>query len=105
VVAFDYAAAAEVIVPGESGVLAARPDCEQFVRYAASLACDLGRIRSLGERARRVAASRGWDQVVQQLEVVLGAAAASGQRLLEHDRAAEILELNLERAGLPVDLR
>jgi glycosyltransferase involved in cell wall biosynthesis len=75
VVAYDYAAAAEVIRHGASGLLAPYGDSASFVAHAAALAVDLERARSLGIRARAASAERGWERVVEQLESVLAAAA------------------------------
>ena len=55
VVAFDYAAAAEVIRHGANGLLAPYGDAESFARLAAGLAADPARAR----RARRAGALRG----------------------------------------------
>jgi len=71
VVAFDYAAAGEVIESGINGSLAERGDTAEFVSHAASLAGDPARVRELGARARATCAEQGWDKVVQQLETVL----------------------------------
>jgi glycosyltransferase involved in cell wall biosynthesis len=79
VVAFDYAAAHELMRPGESGLLAACDDARSFVSLVATLAEDGHRMRELGARARAEAAMRGWDSVVQQLESVLYAAAAAAE--------------------------
>jgi glycosyltransferase involved in cell wall biosynthesis len=78
VVAFDYAAAAELIRDGVSGALAACGDAGSFVQRAAALAADPARARRLGERARAAAAERGWERVVHQLEAALAAAADAG---------------------------
>lgn len=74
VVAFDYAAARELIRHGENGVVAPPDDSEGFVRLAVDLVTDPGRARSLAARARVTAEARDWDQVVVQLEKALFAA-------------------------------
>ena len=68
VVAFDYAAAAEVIRHGESGLLAPYGDGPAFAAHAAALVGDPARARRMGERARRDALGRGWDRLVNDLE-------------------------------------
>ena len=83
VVAFDYAAAAEVVRHGASGLLVPFGNDEDFVGQAASLAMDAARVRRLGEAARIEAAGRGWDCVVRELEAVLFAASGSGRAALE----------------------
>src|SRR5262245_12142452 len=76
VIAFDYAAAGEVIRHGVDGVLAAYGDAASFISQAATLTGDLERVRRLGCEAHLQAAGRGWGAVVQELETVLVAAAA-----------------------------
>jgi glycosyltransferase involved in cell wall biosynthesis len=82
-VAFDYAAAAEVVRDGASGLLVAFGNDEDFAQQAASLAMDAARVRRLREAARIEAAGRGWDCVVRELEAVLFAASVSGRAALE----------------------
>jgi len=97
VVAFDYAAAGELIDDGVNGALAAVGDGAGFISQAAALAADPARVRELGARGRETCAQQSWESVVQQLEGVLLAAtglAGSGarrERLLVYDRAAEVL--------------
>jgi glycosyltransferase involved in cell wall biosynthesis len=74
-VAFDYAAARELVRDGESGVLAAYGDARAFVERAAALIGDGARIRRLGARARVEASGRDWERVVLQLEATLADAA------------------------------
>lgn len=76
VVAYDYAAAAEVIRHGTTGVLVPFGDQAAFTRQSAALAADCARVRRLGRAARADALERGWDRVVGELEAVLRAAAA-----------------------------
>jgi glycosyltransferase involved in cell wall biosynthesis len=81
VVAFDYAAAAEMIEHGASGVLAAWGDERSFVAQAAALAADPTRAAALASRARPAAAARSWEAVTRELETVLAGAAAAGAAL------------------------
>src|SRR5262245_50156452 len=74
VVAFDYAAARELIESGESGLLAPFGDAAAFTAHAAALAADVERTRRLGTRARAEALTRGWGRLVGELEAVLAAA-------------------------------
>jgi glycosyltransferase involved in cell wall biosynthesis len=76
VIAYDYAAAAEVIRHGVSGVLVPFGDIAAFVAQVAALAADPERACRIGERARQQALARGWERVVAELETVLGAAAS-----------------------------
>jgi len=78
VVAFGYAAAADVIRHGASGLLAPYGDTDAFARLAAGLAASPSRATDLGAHARYDACSRGWDRVVQQLEASLLIAADAG---------------------------
>lgn len=73
VVAYDYAAAAEVIRHGVTGALV--PLGSEFAAPAAGLGSDAERARRLGKAAREAARARGWDSVVAELEGVLRAAA------------------------------
>ena len=78
VVAFNYAAAADLIRHGASGLLAPYGDGEAFARLAAGLAAAPARATHFGAQARNEAATRGWDRVVRQLEATLLIAADSG---------------------------
>lgn len=71
VVAFDYAAAAENIVHGSSGLLAQFDDTAAFVQQAAALAADPARIREFGLRARAATEQLAWDRVIGQFETLL----------------------------------
>jgi glycosyltransferase involved in cell wall biosynthesis len=71
VVAFGYAAAAENIVHGTSGLLAPVDDTEGFVRQAAALAADPARIRAYGLRARAATEQLAWARVIGQFETLL----------------------------------
>ncbi len=78
VLAYDYAAAAQLIRSGENGVLAPFDDTQAFVRMAAQLATvpDIGAPMRLS--ARQTATEMGWDGVVGQLESALLHTARSG---------------------------
>lgn len=71
VVAFDYAAAAENIVHGSSGLLAQFDDTAAFVQQAAALAADPARIGEFGLRARAATEQLAWDRVIGQFETLL----------------------------------
>ena len=68
VVAFDYAAAAELIRHGESGWLAPYEDADQFVRMAMQAARGKHRLRRIGENARQVAEGMSWSRILEQIE-------------------------------------
>jgi len=71
VVAFDYAAAAQLIRSGENGLLAPLADRAAFVRAALSLAADTALRQRLGEAARCSAAELDWGSIVHRFEGVL----------------------------------
>jgi glycosyltransferase involved in cell wall biosynthesis len=74
VVAYDHAAAGQLIRDGEDGVLAPFGDRAAFVEAAVSLARAPHRVAALGAAARRRAAELGWDRIVAQVESVFLAA-------------------------------
>jgi len=79
VVAYNYAAAAEYIGHGSSGLLATYDDGAQFVRLATDLVVDPANIRRYGERARAAALQLEWSRVVQLLESLYMTVAQSGE--------------------------
>ena len=75
VVAFDHAAAGQLIRHGDNGWLAAPQEPVQFVELAARAAGDRDALRTMGMRARETALSLDWHRVVDDLEAVLRRAA------------------------------
>lgn len=71
VVAYDCAAAEEVIRHGENGLKATPDDSAAFVRAAATLASDPALQRQLGIAASVRAAQLSWDAIVDGFEQVL----------------------------------
>ncbi len=72
VLAFGYAAAAELITDGEQGRLVPMGDNAAFIATAAALAdAEPALWRRAGLMARQRAMSRDWNQVVQQFEAAL----------------------------------
>jgi glycosyltransferase involved in cell wall biosynthesis len=71
IVAYDYAAAREVLRHGTSALLAPFGDAAAFVAHAETLARDPGLARSLGQAARRAAGGLTWERIVQDFEAVL----------------------------------
>lgn len=71
VVAFDCAAAAQLIEPGLSGELVACDNEAQFERSAVALAASRATRDALGARARERACASGWDAVIAAFEQVL----------------------------------
>ena len=70
VLAFDHAAAGQLIEHGHSGWLAPYGDAAAFVRLAQALVCDPRAARRAGQAARRSALDLGWDGIVRQIETV-----------------------------------
>ncbi len=85
VVAFEHAAAAQLIRSGDNGMLAGCDDEHAFVQAAIDLAIDPERRRALGTQARRSACELDWDVIVQRFEGVVASliepTAAPGQPL------------------------
>jgi glycosyltransferase involved in cell wall biosynthesis len=75
VVAFDHAAAGQLIRHGDNGWLAAPQEPVQFVELAARAAGDRDALRAMGMRARDTALSLDWQRVIDDLEAVLRRAA------------------------------
>lgn len=71
VVAFDYAAAANYIVHGESGMLAPFDDGEGFNMVCLRLAHEKGLRTGMGIRARAVAETLSWELIFDEFEEVL----------------------------------
>ena len=68
VVAFDDAAAGQLIVHRGNGLLAPKDDPAQFVRLCTGLACDKALRERLGARARDTALTMGWENIVRNVE-------------------------------------
>ena len=71
VLAFDHAAASELITSGENGLLIRFGNSSAFVDTAASLVGKRQWLRYMGERASRRVATLDWEQVVLRFEQVL----------------------------------
>jgi glycosyltransferase involved in cell wall biosynthesis len=70
VLAFNHAAAGQLIEHGQNGWLAPHGDSAAFVHLALMLALDRSAARQAGEAARRSALDLGWDGVLRQVESV-----------------------------------
>jgi glycosyltransferase involved in cell wall biosynthesis len=75
VLAYDYAAASQLIRHGESGCLVPFDDTDAFVAAAANLARDWPQAKLMGAKARLVAEQLGWERLVEELEAVFHQAA------------------------------
>jgi glycosyltransferase involved in cell wall biosynthesis len=71
VVAYDYAAAHELIHHGREGLLARFDDADDFARQAGHNLVDRPRIRALGEAARHRAEQMDWESIHTQFEQAL----------------------------------
>lgn len=92
VLAFEYAAAAQLIRSGESGCLVPYDNTAAFVEAAANLARDWPQGKTMGANARFVAEQLGWERLVEELEAVFHQAAqtlpASQAILMAHPQNA-----------------
>lgn len=70
VLAFDHAAASELIVHGHNGVLAPLGDAPAFVRRAQDLVSALGRLQAMRQAARDSVVPLDWGHIVGQVEQV-----------------------------------
>jgi glycosyltransferase involved in cell wall biosynthesis len=73
VLAFDHAAAGQLIRSGDNGLLAPLDDDAAFVRQARVLALDPAARAAFGPRARSDVAELGWERIIAQLEAVFEA--------------------------------
>ena len=85
VVAFDHAAAGELIVDGRNGALAPLGDVDAYRRGALAFAGDPVRRRAAGRAARETVVALDWEHIVERFEGLLrvvvheaGCAVASG---------------------------
>jgi glycosyltransferase involved in cell wall biosynthesis len=76
VVAYDYAAAAQLIRHGHSGLLAPRGARAELVSHAVGVALDATRRARIGAAARHASAALGWPAVVARFEHALAAVIA-----------------------------
>lgn len=94
VVAFDYAAARQHIVDGESGVLEPPGDEDALIAAACRLAASPERIGRLRMPARAVALRLGWDRIIDDLERVLHDVACSQGAGASERRARHAAQLS-----------
>ncbi len=74
VVAFDYAAGAQLVTSGENGLLVPFGDAEAFVDAALGLALDRERRSAMGAAARARARLQDWNDVLARFETLLSRA-------------------------------
>ena len=68
VVAFNDAAAGQLIKHGFDGMLAPKGDAAAFSQLACAMAGDAERCRAMGRRARERTAALGWERIVRRIE-------------------------------------
>ena len=71
VVAYDYAAAEELIRHNENGVMAAYDDAEAFIAQAVRLAADPALAQHMALAGRHTAQKMSWDSIHDRFEQVL----------------------------------
>jgi glycosyltransferase involved in cell wall biosynthesis len=71
VVAFDYAAAAQLIRDGDNGALVPYADTAAYVRTALALAANPALRKTMGAAARTSVASLSWNAIVARFEATL----------------------------------
>jgi glycosyltransferase involved in cell wall biosynthesis len=81
VVAYDHAAAGQLIRHGENGLLARLDDTDEFCRVARRIAGDAALVRELGARARATAGDMDWGRIVESIESEYVAAIAGATTL------------------------
>jgi glycosyltransferase involved in cell wall biosynthesis len=79
VVAYDYAAAREHIVHGETGLLAPCDDAVSFTQLAVDLAVDSALRNKLARNARQAAQRIDWGEVIDEFAVALRRLAQSSE--------------------------
>jgi glycosyltransferase involved in cell wall biosynthesis len=77
VVAYDHAAAGQLVRPGHSGLLARLDDSTAFCQLAQQLAGDLPRARAMGREARETAQRLDWGRIIEAIEGEYAAAMAA----------------------------
>jgi glycosyltransferase involved in cell wall biosynthesis len=79
ILAYDYAAAREHLVHGETGLLAPFDDADRFTRLAAELAVNNTLRTELGRNARLAAERIDWGEVVEEFVLALRGLADKGE--------------------------
>jgi glycosyltransferase involved in cell wall biosynthesis len=93
IVAYDYAAAANYLVTGESGLLARFDSREAFNLASAQMARDRGLRARMRAKARSIAEALSWEHVFDDLEAVLFDAIAAnpaGPRVQARGKSANV---------------
>ncbi len=88
VLAYDHAAAGQLIEHGENGLLAACGAAPDFIGQAERLAADPQHARRMGVAARQTAERLAWDAVIDQVETLFIQAARGAERSASPDFTA-----------------
>ena len=91
VLAYDHAAASELLHQGQGGVAIAVGQEEQFMAQAGALCHDPARRLLLGQQARQIALGRSWESIVIRFEALLRTTVAAhvhGGEKAQADRSA-----------------
>jgi glycosyltransferase involved in cell wall biosynthesis len=83
VLAYDHAAAGQLIRSGENGLLAPLADKPAFLHQAVKLATHRELALEIGAAARRSACELGWDRIVGQVESVFQSAVRGSDATLQ----------------------
>ena len=81
VVAYDHAAAGQLVRHGENGLLARLDEQTEFCRIAGRLAGALPQARAMGLRARETALRMDWGGIIEAIEIEYAAAIAAPDAL------------------------
>ena len=84
IVAYDYAAARELVEPGVSGWLAPLGDAAQFKALAARAANAVCEVRQAGQRARAAVTAQSWGRIIGEIERHYRAAIEAGTEWNQH---------------------
>lgn len=88
IVAFDHAAAGQLVEPGRQGWLAPVDDEARFVRHAVELAADASSRRRFGPAARDRALTQDWRSIVARFEQILAGAVGQSMQQARLDAMA-----------------
>ena len=97
VLAYDYAAAGQLVRHGRNGMLARKGDLAEFVKLAQHLAQAQAELPAMGLHARTAVSEIGWTRIVASIESVYHALSGSVQApqgvALGHRAEAEAIQL------------
>jgi glycosyltransferase involved in cell wall biosynthesis len=94
VLAFDRAAAAQLVATGRNGVLVDPDDRGGFLRAAVRLAANPAEVRGMSRAARESVLALGWDSIVTRVETHMREACSSRMPLAWCDVTASAMRLS-----------